>query len=119
MKRYTSKKEGIVGHQVKERFFCTLALFEDVSGLEERRKAEVDQINEMVRKNSILTGQILQLEKRKGVLEGEIGDSISGISQKILDVGISAASQLAQQLSEWNHKFDKANINWDNLTQYK
>lgn len=96
----TSEKEGIAGHEVKRRFFSTLALFEDVSGLEERRKTEADQINEMVRKNSILTGQILQLEKRKGVLEGEIGDSISGISQKILDVGTNAAFQLAQQVSD-------------------
>lgn len=101
----TSKKDGIAGHQMKDRFFYTLVLFEDVSGLEEQRNTVEEKINEMVRKHSILSGQILQLEKRKGILEGEIGDSISKISQNILDVGASAASQLARQVSDMKTQF--------------
>jgi len=96
----TSNNEGLSSDQIKERFFSALSLFEDVSGLENRRKAEMQQVGELIEKQSILSGQILELEKAKGVLEGEIGDSISSTSQRVRDIGADAASQIQQQVND-------------------
>jgi chromosome segregation ATPase len=103
----TSKNEGLSGNQVKERFFSALSLFEDVSGLENRRKVEMQQVSELVKKQSILSGQIFELEKRKGILEGEIGDSISSTSQRIRDIGEKAASQIQQQVDNIDMQFNR------------
>jgi chromosome segregation ATPase len=94
----TSRNEGLSGDQVKKRFFSALSLFEDASGLENRRKAEMQQLTELVEKQSILAGQIMELEKRKGILEGEIGDSVSSTSQRIRDSAAAAASDIQQQV---------------------
>jgi len=94
----TGKNEGISGNQVKERFFSALSLFEDVSGLETQLKAEMEGVTKLVKKQSILTGEIIELEKRKGILEGEIGSSISSTSQRIIGMGEKAASQIQQQV---------------------
>lgn len=67
----SSQKEGISGGQLKEKFFSALNLFEDVSGLEEQRKAEMQQVNELVKKQSIVSGEIIELEKKRGILEGK------------------------------------------------
>ena len=95
----TSRNEGISGNQVKQRFFSALSLFEDASGLENRRKAEMQQLTELTKKQSILEGEIMELEKRKGILEGEIGDSVSSTSQRIRDSGAQAASDIQQQVT--------------------
>ena len=76
----TSKSEGISGNELKEKFFLTLSLFEDLSGLENRRKAEMKQVNELVKKQSFLSGEIVKLEERKALIEGEIRGVISSIS---------------------------------------
>jgi hypothetical protein len=103
----TGKNEGISGNQVKQRFFSVLSLFEDVSGLEARRKAEIEEVTELVKKQSILTGEIIELEKRKGIMEGEIGDSISSTSQRIIDMGEKAASQIQQQVDNINAQLNR------------
>jgi len=95
----TSKNERLSSNQVKERFFAALSLYEDVSGLENRRKAEAQQVKELVKKQSVLNGEILELEKRKGIMEGEIGDSVLTTSQRIKDMGEKAASQMQQQVN--------------------
>jgi uncharacterized protein involved in exopolysaccharide biosynthesis len=41
----------------------------------------------------------MELEKRKGILEGEIGDSVSSTSQRIRDSGAQAASDIQQQVT--------------------
>jgi len=94
----TSRNEGLSGDQVKKRFFSALSLFEDASGLENRLKAERQELTELVEKQSILAGQIMELEKRKGILEGEIGDSVSSTSQRIRDSAAAAASDIQQQV---------------------
>lgn len=95
----TSKNEGLSNHQVKERFFAALSLYEDISGLENRRRTEAQQVKELIKKQSVLNGEILELEKRKGIIEGEIGDSVLTTSQMIKDVGEKAASQMQQQVN--------------------
>ncbi len=101
----TSKNEGISSNQVKERFFSALSLFEDVSGLENRRRAEVQQVSELVKKQSILSGEILELEKGKGILEGEIGDSISSTLQRIKEIEADAVSQIQQAVIHIKDQF--------------
>ncbi|MFC2039311.1 hypothetical protein ACFLST_00765 [Chloroflexota bacterium] len=103
----TSENEGLSSKQFRERFFSALSLFEDVSGLENRRKAEIQQVSELTEKQSILNGQILELEKTKGVLEGEIGDSISSTSQRIKDVGEKATSQIQQQVDNFDKQLNR------------
>lgn len=102
----TSNNEGLSSSQVKGRFFSALSLFEDVSGLEKRRKAEIQQIDELIKRQSTLSGEILELEKRKGILQGEIKDNISATSQKIKHIGEEAASQLQQQVNNIKAQLD-------------
>lgn len=78
----TSEKEGISGNELKKKFFTALGLFEDISGLENQRKAEMQQVNELIKKESILSGGIAELDKKKRLLEGEIVTIISSTSQK-------------------------------------
>jgi DNA repair exonuclease SbcCD ATPase subunit len=96
----TSKNEGISGSELKKRFFSALDLFKDVSGLENRRKAETQQVNQLIKKESTLAGEIAALDKKKGLLEGEILGTISSTSQKVRDIGEDAASQLQQRVAE-------------------
>jgi uncharacterized coiled-coil DUF342 family protein len=96
----TSKNEGISGNDLKNRFFSALGLFEDISGLENRQKAEMQKVNELAKKESILSGEIAELDKKKGLLEGEIVGIISSTSQKVRAVGEEAASQIQQHVAD-------------------
>jgi chromosome segregation ATPase len=96
----TSKNEGISGSKLKKKFFSSLDLFEDISGLENRRKAEIQQVNQLIKKESILTGEIAELDKKKGLLEGEIVGIISSTSQKVRAIGEDAASQIQQHVAD-------------------
>jgi len=102
----TSKNEGISGKELKEKFLSTLGLFEDVSGLEDRRKEETQQVSELVQKQSILRGEIVELEKNKELLAGEIDGIISSTSQKVRAIGEDAASQIQQQVADVRNQFN-------------
>jgi len=95
----TSKNEGISGNELKKKFLSALDLFEDISGLENRRKAEIQQLSELTKKESILSGEIAELNKKKGLLEGEIVAIVSSTSQKVRAVGEDAASQMQQHVA--------------------
>jgi len=94
----TSKNEGISGNELKKKFLSALDLFEDVSGLENRRKAEIKQLSELTRKKSILGGEITELNKRKGLLEGEIAAIVASTSQEVRALGEDAAAQIRQHV---------------------
>jgi len=96
----TSKKEGISGNKLRKRFLSVLGLFEDISGLENRRKAETQQVNKLIKKASILSGEIAELEKKKRLLEGEIVAVISSTLQRVRDIGEDAASQIQQHVAD-------------------
>jgi chromosome segregation ATPase len=102
----TSENEGISGNELKKRFFSALALFQDVSGLENRRKVEIQQVNELSKKKSVLSGEIAQLDNDKGVLEGEVVGIISSTSQKVKTIGEDAASQIQQHVDDIKDQFD-------------
>jgi chromosome segregation ATPase len=95
----TSKNEGISGNELEKKFLSALDLFEDISGLENRRKAEIQQLSELTKKESILSGEIAELNKKKGLLEGEIVAIVSSTSQKVRAVGEDAASQMQQHVA--------------------
>jgi chromosome segregation ATPase len=95
----TSKNEGISGNELKKKFLSALDLFEDISGLENRRKTEIQQLSELTKKESILSGEIAELNKEKGLLEGEIVAIVSSTSQKVRAVGEDAASQMQQHVA--------------------
>jgi len=82
----TSQNEGISGSELKKKFFSALGLFEDISGLEKRQKAEMQKVNELVKREAILSGEILGI--------------ISSTSQKVRAVGEDAASQIQQHVSD-------------------
>ncbi len=96
----TSKNEGISGNKLKKKFLSALDLFEDISGLENRLKAEIQQLSELTKKESILSGEIAELNKKKGLLDGEIVGIISSTSQKVRAVGEDAASQIQQHVAD-------------------
>lgn len=102
----TSKNEGISNNQLKERFFSTLSLFKDISGLENRQKADVKQLNELVKKQSLLSGEIIELEKRKALLGGEIQGVVSSTSQNVRAVGEDASSQMQQQITDMKNQLN-------------
>lgn len=102
----TSKSEGISGNELKEKFFSTLSLFKDVSGLEERRKAEIRRASELVKKQAVLSGEIVKLEERKALLEGEIQGVISSTSQGIRALGEDATSQMQEQVTDMKNQLN-------------
>jgi chromosome segregation ATPase len=95
----TSKNEGISGNELKKRFLSALDLFEDITGLENRRKAEMQQLNELTKKKSSLSGEITELNRNKGLLQGEIVAIVSSTSQSVRAMGEEAASQIQQQVA--------------------
>jgi ElaB/YqjD/DUF883 family membrane-anchored ribosome-binding protein len=96
----TSKNEGISGKELKKRFVSALGLFQEVCGLENQRKVEVEQVNRLVKKESVLAGEIAELDKKKGLLEGEILGIISYTSEKVRAAGEDGASQIQQQVAD-------------------
>lgn len=102
----TSKNEGISGNDLKKKFFSALGLFEDIAGLENRRKEEMQQVSQLVKKQSILSGEIAELDKKKGLLEGEIIGIISSTSQKLRVAGEDAVSQIQNQVTDMRNQFD-------------
>ncbi len=95
----TSKNEGINGNELKKKFLSALDLFKDISGLENRRKAEIKQLTELTREESIIRGEIAELNKKKGLLEGEIVTIVASTSQKVRAVGEDAAAQIQQHVA--------------------
>ncbi len=83
-----------------------MSLFKDISDLENRRKAEIKQVNELVKKQSGLSGEIIELEKRKALLEGEIHGVISSTSQNVRAVSEDAASQMQQQITDMKNQLN-------------
>jgi len=96
----TSKNEGISGKELKKRFVSALGLFQEVCGLENQRKMEIEQVNRLVKEESILAGEIAELDKKKGLLEGEILGIVSSTSEKVRAAGEDGASQIQQQVAD-------------------
>jgi len=101
-----SKDENNEVAQVKENFFSAIALYKDISSLEQRKGVEADKIRELTKEKSILRGEIKELEKRKGILLGEIDKEVLAISERLKAMGGEAASQLEQQVTGIKNKFD-------------
>jgi len=57
------------------------------------------RLKELVKVKSVLKGEILELEKRKGILQGEIDSSIFSTLQSVRNIGDEAASQIQQQVA--------------------
>ena len=102
----TSKSEGLSGNKLREKFFLTLSLFDDLSGLENRRKAEMKQVNELVKKQAVLSGEIVKLEEGKALMEGEIQGVISSTSQGIRALGENATSQMQEQVTDMKNQLN-------------
>jgi chromosome segregation ATPase len=96
----TSKNEGVSGNELRKKLFSAFGLFEDISGLENRRKSEMQEVSELVRKQSVLSGEIAELDRKKGLLEGQIVGIISSTSQKVRAIGEDAASQIQQHVAD-------------------
>ncbi len=96
----TSKNQGISGNELKDKFLSTLGLFQDISGLENRKNALTQEVSELVKKKSILSGEITELDSKKGLLEGEIRGIVSSTLDGIRIVGEDAAAQIQQQVAD-------------------
>ena len=59
-----------------------------------------------MREKSILNGEIKELEKRKGILLGEMDKTIISISQRLKTISEEATSQVQQQVSSIREQFD-------------
>jgi hypothetical protein len=60
----------------------------------------MQQVNQLIKQESILTGEIAELDKKKGFLEGEIIGIISSTSEKVRATGEDAASQIQQHVAD-------------------
>jgi predicted nucleic acid-binding Zn-ribbon protein len=101
-----SKDENIDLTKVKEKFFSALGLYKDINGFKRKREAETKGIRELVTEKTILSGEIKELEKRKGTLLGEMDKTIISISQRLRTIGEEATSQVQQQVSSIREQFD-------------
>jgi len=101
-----SKDENNEVAQVKENFFLALRLYQDINGLEQKKEAEIEGVGELVTEKSMLSGEIKELEKRKGTLLGEMDKTIILISQRVKSIGEEATLQVQQQVSSIREQFD-------------
>jgi len=101
-----SKDENIDLTKVKEKFFSALGLYKDINGLERKKEAETEGIRGLVTEKTILSGEIKELEKRKGTLLGEMDKTVISISQRLRTIGEEATSQVQQQVSSIREQFD-------------
>jgi len=101
-----SKDENNEVAQVKEKFFLALRLYQDINGLEQKKEAEIEGVGELVTEKSMLSGEIKELEKRKGTLLGEMDKTIILISQRVKSIGEEATLQVQQQVSSIREQFD-------------
>lgn len=101
-----SKDENNDVTKVKEKFFSALELHKDIDGLEQKKETEAKGIRDLVREKSILNGEIKELEKRKGILLGEMDKTIILISQRLKAISEEATSQVQQQVSSIRKQFD-------------
>lgn len=92
-----AKKEGTQANQVREDFFRALDYFGSLSELRKMADEETETIKRTRNKKSSLTGEIVQLENRRAVLQGEIHESVSLASQVIQDASEEAVSQIQQE----------------------
>ena len=70
------------------------------------KKTEVKRVRELVREKSMLNGEIKELEKRKGILQGETDKTITSVSQGLKAMGEEAISQVQLQVSSIRKQFD-------------
>ncbi len=101
-----SKDENNDVTKVKEKFFSALGLYKDINDLEQRRETETKGIRKLVTEKSILSGEIKELEKRKGTLLGEMDRTIISISQRLKTIGEEATLQVEQQVGSVREQFD-------------
>ena len=101
-----SKDENNDVTKVKEKFFSALGLHKDIDGLEQKKETEAKGVRDLVREKSILNGEIKELEKRKGILLGEMDKTIISISQRLKAISEEATSQVQQQVSSIREQFD-------------
>ena len=92
--------------KVNEKFFSALGLYKDIETLEQKKEAEAKVIKELAKERSILNGETKELEKRKGMLLGEIDKSIFSTCQKIEAAGQEAVSQVQQQVTSVRNQLD-------------
>jgi|GEM_PF-2004071 chromosome segregation ATPase len=77
-----AKKGGISPEQVKDQFFSALNRFGDFTGLEEATQKESKTLREIRKQKSLLTGEIIDLESRKEVLNSEVSSAAAaGVEQ--------------------------------------
>jgi len=101
-----SKYENNDVTKVKEKFFSVLGLYKDIDGFEQKKEADAKRTRELAREASILNGEIKELEKRKGILLGEMDKTIISTSQRLKTIGEEATSQVQQQVSSIREQFD-------------
>jgi len=93
-----AKKEGIHANQLKESFFRALDYFISLSELQKMAEKEAETLKKTRKEKSALTGEIVELENRKALLQGETCESASLASQTIRNASAEAVSQIQQEV---------------------
>lgn len=91
------KSTGIGQKGVKETFFAALATFDNIVELQNSQAAEAAVLKNLTKEKDLLTGEVAALEKKRGLLQGEIKESASSVMNKIVDTGQKAVLELQQQ----------------------
>ena len=79
----TSRKEGIEGEKLKDKFFSYLSTFAELTELERRREEEARKVRELERRREILEGENEELEARRKALEREISEIVREAARKL------------------------------------
>ncbi|MDD5095739.1 MAG: hypothetical protein PHV74_15405 [Dehalococcoidia bacterium] len=97
---------GTGENEVKQRFFTALGTFKSITELQECQAAEMVKLEDLTSKISLLTGQIMELEKQRDILRNEITESAASTIQQIADTGQKAVTQLQQQADNMKGELD-------------
>ncbi len=91
---------------IQEKFFTALSTFQSLVELDKRTEVEWENLRKLTEKQSSLGGEIQELEKTKAVLQGEIGQAASSVTEGIKVVGEKSVAELQAQVADIRGKFN-------------
>jgi len=92
-----AEKDNISADQIKDEFFSALGQFGTFSGLKKAAQEEAEALQDMAKKKASLVGEVVELENRRTVLQGEVGKSASAAAEQIREAGEEAVSAIRQE----------------------
>jgi len=101
-----AQEKGISQKEVKERFFLALGRFKDITELKDCQALEAEKLRKLTAEESLLTGEIAELERKRDILQGQIKESASSVIREITETGEKAVLELQKQTEDIKEALD-------------